>query len=111
VVNSDLTSLRRFDGSYQRTGKAGFEQLEFYGQTGLTSIAVHPMLRDGDSIAMTEKNAIRIGSTDLTFDLGDSQVWFPVADKSALEVRVIGIQQPVLQRPYQSILFSGQTYT
>lgn len=115
VINADLTSARRFDGSYSRSkGSQGFETIEFYGQTGMTSIMVHPMLRDGDSMAFTDKNGIRIGSTDLTFDIGPGgagDVWFHNTDKNSMEVRCIGIQAPVFQRPSETILFSGQTYT
>jgi hypothetical protein len=113
ILNSDLMSARRFDGSYSKKAKTGFEYIEFAGATGVTEIVPHPMVRDGDSFAFTLNNAFRVGSTDLKFKSvgGDAaDMWFPVDDVGANEARVHSIQQIAFLRPAHAVYYSGITY-
>lgn len=115
-IASDLMTFRRFDGSYskQKT-EQGTESLAFYGQTGMTDLVPNAIIRDGDSFAATDNNGFRVGSTDLTFDLGPSgqktDMWFHLPDTNVMEVRCIYIQQPFFFRPSHTIGYSGLTYS
>lgn len=115
-IASDLMSFRRFDGSFSKSKtEMGTEALSFFGQTGTTDMVPNAIIRDGDSFAATDKNGFRVGSTDLTFDLGPSgdkgDIWFHLPDKNVMEVRCIYIQQPFFFRPSHTIGYSGLTYS
>ncbi len=115
-VASDLMSFRRFDQSYSKAKtEQGTESLEFFGQTGMTDLVPNAIVRDGDSFAATDNNGYRVGSTDLTFDLGPSgtksDIWFHLPDTNVMETRCLYIQQPFFFRPSHTISFAGLTYT
>lgn len=115
-IASDLMSYRRFDGSYSKSKTdMGTESLAFFGQTGMTDMIPNAIIRDGDSFAATDNNGFRVGSTDLTFDLGPSgqksDMWFHLPDTNVMEVRCIVIQQPFFFRPSHTLGYSGLTYS
>lgn len=113
ILNSDLMSSRRFDGSYSRgKGTTGVETIEFYGQTGVTSMLVHPLLRDSDALAIGPDNLFRVGTNDIKWDQGpsgDSDIWSKVTDKNSYEARVYWIQHPALFAPGRTVAITGMT--
>lgn len=113
-VANDLMQARRLDGSYSRsTNVTGTENIEFIGQTGMAELIPNAMIRDGDSCAFTGNNGFRVGSTDLTFDIGPNgatDIWFHIQDKNVMEVRAMLIQQPFFFRPSHTIGITGLTY-
>lgn len=113
ILNSDLMSSRRFDGSYNRSkGTSGVETIEYYGQTGVTELMVHPLLRDGDMLAFGPDNLFRVGTSDVKFDLGpdgNSDLWDKVADKTSYEARTHFIQSPAMLAPGRTVAMTGVT--
>lgn len=115
ILNSDLMAGRRFDGSYAKKARTGFETIEFAGSTGVTEIVPHPMVRDGDAMAFTAKNGFRTGSADIKWKSANgsdaADIWFPVDDVGANECRLTYIQAPAFLRPAHTVYFSGITYS
>lgn len=113
ILNSDLMSSRRFDGSYNRSkGTSGVQTIEYYGQTGLTSLQVHPLLRDGDAMGIGPDNAFRVGVTDIKWDdgpQGETDIWTKVADTTSYEARLHWIQAAALRAPGRTVLLTGLT--
>jgi hypothetical protein len=113
ILNSDLMSSRRFDGSYERSrGTTGVESIVYYGQTGPTELLVDPLIRDGDMMAFGPDNLFRVGTHDVKFDLGpddDSDLWNQVADKTSYEARANFILHPALLAPGRTIAMTGVT--
>lgn len=113
ILNSDLMTSRRFDGSYSRTkGTSGVQAIEYYGQTGVTELMVHPLLRDGDALAIGPDNLFRVGISDIKWDSGpqgDSDIWTKLAEKNSYECRTHWIQAPALFAPGRTVAFSGLT--
>lgn len=113
ILNSDLMSSRRFDGSYNRSkGTSGVESIEYYGQTGVTELMVHPLLRDSDALAIGPNNLFRVGITDLKFDTGpeaDSDLWTQVNGKNTYEARTLDISQIALFAPGRTVAMTGLT--
>jgi hypothetical protein len=113
ILNSDLMSSRRFDGSYNRSkGTSGVETIEYYGQTGVTELMVHPLLRDSDGLAIGPNNLFRVGITDLKFVTGpdeNSDLWTQVADKNTYEARTTDISQIALFAPGRTVALTGIT--
>lgn len=113
ILNSDLMSSRRFDGSYSRSkGTSGVESIEYYGQTGVTELMVHPLLRDSTALAIGSNNLFRVGVTDLKFDTGpeaDSDLWTHVPNKNTYEARTVDISQIALFAPGRTVAMTGIT--
>jgi hypothetical protein len=113
ILNSDLMSSRRFDGSYNRSkGTSGVETIEYYGQTGVTELMVHPLLRDSDALAIGPNNLFRVGVHDLKFNTGpdgNSDLWTQVADKNTYEARASFIEQIALFAPGRTVALTGIT--
>lgn len=112
-LNSDLMAARRFDGSWKRAkGEAGNETVEFYGQTGTTAFAVHPLLRDGDMEMYGQANGFRTGSRELSFDSNPNDkndIWTRRQDQNAYESRVRWVMSPALLRPAHVLACTGVT--
>ena len=65
----DLAGKRRYDSSYsEATLKQGSREIEFYGQNGVIKIIPSTFVKEGFAYAMCEKELVRVGSTDITFD-------------------------------------------
>jgi hypothetical protein len=113
ILNSDLMSSRRFDGSYNRSkGTSGVEAIEYYGQTGVTELMVHPLLRDSTALAIGPNNLFRVGVHDLKFNTGpdgNSDLWTLVADKNTYEARASFIEQIALFAPGRTVALTGIT--
>ena len=113
ILNSDLMSSRRFDGSYNRSkGTSGVQAIEYYGQTGVTELMVHPLLRDGDALALGPDNGFRVGISEVKWDTGpdgNTDIWTKLAEKNSYECRCHWIQAPALFAPGRTVAFSGLT--
>jgi hypothetical protein len=113
ILNSDLMSSRRFDGSYNRgKGTTGVEAIEFIGQVGVTQMMVHPMLRDADALAIGPDNLFRVGTNDIKWDQGPdgkTDVWTKTPDKNSYEARTYWIQHPAMFAPGRTVAITGMT--
>lgn len=66
---SDLAAKRQYDSSYSEAKlKQGAREIEFYGQNGTIRIVPSTFVKEGYAYAMCEKELVRVGSTDITFD-------------------------------------------
>ena len=65
----DLASKRQYDSSYSEAKlKQGSREIEFYGQNGVIKIVPSTFVKEGYAYALCEKELVRVGSTDITFD-------------------------------------------
>jgi len=66
---SDLASKRQYDQSYSEAKlKQGSREIEFFGQNGVIKIVPSTFVKEGYAYALCEKELVRVGSTDITFD-------------------------------------------
>jgi hypothetical protein len=66
---SDLASKRSIDSSYSSAQlEEGSKVLKFYSQNGMIKIVASSYIKAGYAYAFSEKDLVRIGSTDVTFD-------------------------------------------
>jgi len=113
VLANDQASLRRYDAKYS-SGKAeqGFEAVEFYGQNGKIEIVSHPMVKEGEAIALPKGKCERIGATDLTFKTPGSEggeMFKHLANSTGYECRLYSEQAVFLPCPAKGVLFTGIT--
>lgn len=67
-LNSDLSALRDYDGSYKVTkGENGFNSITYNGQNGKIDLISHPYMMDGDAFLMPQSCLRRVGASDIDF--------------------------------------------
>lgn len=65
---TDQAAKRRYTGSEVGTLKEGGRELEFLGQTGSIKIVPSTFVKDGYAFIFSEKDLMRIGSSDVTME-------------------------------------------
>jgi hypothetical protein len=68
ILNSSLSALRDFDGSYKvEKGENGFKAIKYYGQAGAIDIVSHPYMFPGEAFGGPKSTLRRVGATDIDF--------------------------------------------
>lgn len=99
---TEQTAKRRYDSSYSSSKiKEGARAIEFEGQAGSIKIIPSTYVKEGYAYAFCEKDLIRIGSTDITFDpQGYEGEFFRLLDNhSGYEIRAYSDQALFSSRP------------
>ena len=101
---TEQTAKRRYDGGYGASAsgiKEGARSIEFEGQAGSIKIVPSTYVKEGYSYAFCEKDLIRIGSSDITFDpKGYEGEFFRLLDNhSGYEIRAYSDQALFSSRP------------
>lgn len=66
---TEQQAKRQYDSSYNSSEQEdGSKAIKFYGQAGSIKIVPHTYIKEGFAYALCEKDLIRIGSTDITFE-------------------------------------------
>lgn len=99
---TEQTAKRRYDSSYSSSKvKEGSRAIEFEGQAGSIKIIPSTYVKEGYAYAFCEKDLIRIGSSDITFDpKGYEGEFFRLLDNhSGYEIRAYSDQALFSSRP------------
>jgi len=99
---TEQTAKRRYDSSYSAAKvKEGARAIEFEGQAGSIKIIPSTYVKEGYAYAFCEKDLIRIGSSDITFDpKGYEGEFFRLLDNhSGYEIRAYSDQALFSSRP------------
>ena len=114
VLNTDIAALRQYDSSY-KTGKAelGNEGISFRSQVGEIEILPHPFQKDGKIQIFAPDEALRVGSTDITFiqrNGSGEKLILESATTPAGEMRTMSNQTLFIEQPRHLVEMSGITY-
>jgi hypothetical protein len=107
---NDQASLRRYNTSAKKA-ENGFDSISFQGANGGIEVLIHPLMREGESMAFPIKKAERIGATDITFNTpgkGD-EMFQQLANETGYECRLYSEQALFLPCPAKCVLFTGIT--
>ena len=98
---TEQTAKRRYTDDYSKKIKEGSRAIEFEGQAGSIKIIPSTYVKEGYAYAFCEKDLIRIGSTDITFDpQGYEGEFFRLLDNhSGYEIRAYSDQALFSSRP------------
>jgi hypothetical protein len=113
-VNSDLSAMRRYDGSYERTkGYNGFSEIVFYSPNGEMRLRAHPFMRESEVHISDDDTVTRRGPTDVRFTLGPTgeqeQMYILRQDSNQYEFRAYSNQALLNVKPARSAIFTGLT--
>jgi|GEM_PF-5450064 len=102
-INNNAAALRRLNEASARV-EFGSREVVYHGPSGRIRIVAHPMIKGGEAyMGDPKENAVRIGATDLTFNLGiqgqNQRFLRELADSAGFEVRCLWDQGLILPRP------------
>jgi len=108
---SNLSALRRFDGSYsKKKASNGSEELEYIAMNGSVKIIPYNLVKEGDCFILPKDKVIRIGARDLSFKdpvKANDDIFFTLPTKAGVGVRTFTNQQIFLTAPAQAAFISG----
>lgn len=113
VCNTDLSGLRRTDGSYSSAkGENGVENIVYHGQNGKVTLVSHPFVWEGDAYIIPTKKFKRIGSTDITFSRPNQpgEIFRELPTKAGYELRCYSGQSLFCEAPSECVKLTGITY-
>ena len=112
VLMTDIAALRQYTTD-EKSVKLGASTLTFRTQVAEMEILAHPFQSDGKIQIFAPDEALRTGSTDITFiHQGGSgeQIILQSATTPAGEMRTMSNQQLFLEQPRHLVVMSGITY-
>lgn len=113
-VNSDLSALRKYDGSYERTkGYNGFSEIVFFSPNGEITLRAHPFMRESEVHISDDSTVTRRGPSDVRFTLGPTgeqeQMYLLRQDSNQYEFRAYSNQALLNVKPARSAIFTALT--
>lgn len=109
---SDQAALRRYNAS-EKTGKNGFNMLEFNVQTGTLKLQPHAYQADGEFDIFCPDSASRVGSTEIEFinrNNGVERLVLESATSPSGEMRSLSNQTLFCSAPRHLVTAAGMTY-
>lgn len=108
---TDQAALRKYDASFDKEAKNGFQSVKFYGQNGEIEIIPHSIVKETEAF-LHPMSLKRIGSTDTTFSLpgsGGEQFFLFMPEHAGYELRSYSAWQLFAEKPAQCVKFTGIT--
>lgn len=110
-LNNDHAALRRFSESTKSGLNLGTNKITYYGPNGEIEIVPHPMVKQGYAYGLQTKRWERIGSTDVTFDLGvegsQNRFFQQLSGNAGSEIRCYWDQALFCRAPARQVVMSG----
>lgn len=108
---TDQAAKRMYDSSYSE-GKVvnGSKAIEFYSQNGKLTVHSHIYVKEGEAFALPFDRAVRVGSTDITFNIpgtDDGKVFQQRADNAGFEYRIYTQQSLLVETPAKCVKYTG----
>lgn len=115
VLNTDIAALRQFDSSYkQGDAKVGNTGITFMTSVGELEILPHPLQCDGKIQIFCPSEALRVGSTDITFiqrGSGGEKLILESSTTPSGEMRTYSNQALFIEQPRHVVELSGVTFS
>lgn len=111
LLNSDITALRMFDGSYKDVAEIGNKGIIIKSSFGKIRVVGHPMMSVGYAMMTPEKGVKKVGSTDITFGspVKPGEIIEHLESVHAYQVTGRYSYQIFAQEPAKCVLFTGIT--
>jgi hypothetical protein len=110
-LNNNVAALRQWVDSQKSGVDLGTQKITYYGPNGVIEIVPHPMVKTGDAFLGDPTTIKRIGTTDLTFNLGiegqNSRFLRELTDNAGFEFRALWDQAIVIVQPRAWTKISG----
>jgi hypothetical protein len=111
TMANDEAALRQYTAK-TTTGDRGVSKIIYVGSNGPIEVISHPLMWESQAIAFPGDQALRIGSTDITFGRpGTDEILFDMPSYGGVEARLFTDQAIFLPKPGHCVLFTGITNT
>lgn len=107
---NDLAALRRYSDKAGGKLEQGGSGLVFHGQAGSITLEPHIFMKPSELFAMPDGKAMRVGASDLTFQLpgkSEGKVWEDLPDHAGFGMRCFWHLGVLLPCPSQGLLVTG----
>ena len=102
-LSTEQVAYRMLDSSYSAKKVVnGFEALEFHSQNGKMSVMAHKYVKEGEAFMFPTKRAIRIGSSDVSFNIpgtDNGQIFIQNPTTAGFTFRIFSQQSLLVTRP------------
>lgn len=109
-LNEDLAALRRVPGKGAGGEvQQGFDSIKYYSQVGTVVIKPHIYCKRGEAFAFPAEYTKRVGATDVTFEMPDSngRIFRQMSSNAGVEYRGYYNQNLFLCRPAYLVKYTG----
>jgi hypothetical protein len=104
-------ALRMYDSSFSNSKvDNGSKAIEFFSQNGKLTIHSHIYVKEGEAFVLPFDRAVRIGSTDITFNIPGSdsgKVFQQQANNAGFEYRLYTQQSMLVETPAKCVKITG----
>jgi hypothetical protein len=104
-------ALRMYDSSFSNSKvDNGSKAIEFFSQNGKMTIHSHIYVKEGEAFVLPFDRAVRIGSTDITFNIPGSdsgKVFQQQANNAGFEYRLYTQQSMLVETPAKCVKITG----
>lgn len=111
ALSTEQVAYRMTDSSYSaKKAVNGFEALEFHSQNGKLTIVAHKYVKEGEAFALPESRAVRIGSSDISFNIPgtqNGQIFIQNASSAGFSFRIYSQQSLLVETPAKCIKFTA----
>jgi hypothetical protein len=107
---NDQTALVRHADQKGGTVTMGYENIEYYSQTGKIRIKPHRLVKNGFAFGIPEDECVRVGTTDITYEMpGYGKMIRELEDTAGVEVRNYTNQAFFCKHPAYMVYYTGIT--
>lgn len=110
-LNNDHAALRRLPESSKNGLDLGTNKITYFGPNGTIEIVPHPMVKEGFAYGLQTDKWERVGSTDVTFDLGiegsQNRFFQQLQQNAGFEIRCYWDQALLCRAPARQTVISG----
>lgn len=108
-LNVDQAALRKYDGSFGKEAKNGFESIKFFGQNGEIELVPHNIVKAGEAFIFPPKRCKRIGAQEISFRTPgrEDEIFLHLANNAGFELRVYTDQALFVEAPAKCVKISG----
>lgn len=110
-LNVDQAALRKYDGSFGKEAKNGFESIKYFGQNGEIELVPHNIVKAGEAFIFPPKRCKRIGAQEVSFKTPgrEDEIFLHLANNAGFELRVYTDQALFIEAPAKCVKISGFT--
>lgn len=102
-LSTEQVAYRMLDSSYSKSKATnGFEALEFFSQNGKLTVMAHKYVKEGEAFMFPTDRAIRIGSTDVSFNIpgtDNGQIFIQNPTTAGFTFRIFSQQSLLITKP------------
>ncbi len=105
-LNSDLSALRRYDGSYEKKKlENGVMGIVYHAQNGDVEIVSHSCVKEGEAFIFPDKKLQRLGAMDLTFKTPgrEDEIFLHLPSNAGFELRLYTDQALFCRTPARCV--------